>query len=72
MLALGAMKMQTLLLWICLVSRLVYPNTDFKHHINQYILSTWQDDWNGAVANKLSSRSLEIGSPPIGGAGRMK
>ena len=21
------------------------PNTDFKHHINQYILSTWQDDW---------------------------
>ena len=31
------------------------PNTDFKHHINQYILSTWQDDWNGAVANKLHS-----------------
>ena len=26
------------------------PNTDFKHHINQYILSTGQDDWNGAVA----------------------
>ena len=26
-------------------------NTDFKHHINQYILSTWQDDWNGAVVN---------------------
>ena len=31
------------------------PNTDFKHHINQYIMSTWQDDWNGAVANKLHS-----------------
>ena len=40
------------------------PNTDFKRHINQYILSTWQDDWNGAVANKLSSRSWEIGSSP--------
>ena len=25
------------------------PNTDFKHHINQYILFTRQDDWNGAV-----------------------
>ena len=24
------------------------PYTDFKHHINQYILSTWQDDWSGA------------------------
>ena len=31
------------------------PNIDFKHHINQYIISTWQDDWNGAVANKLHS-----------------
>ena len=31
------------------------PNTDFKHHINQCILSTWQDDLNGAVANKLHS-----------------
>ena len=29
------------------------PYIDFKHHINQYILSTWQDDWNGAVVNKL-------------------
>ena len=28
---------------------------DFKHCINQYIFSTWQDDWNGAVANKLHS-----------------
>ena len=31
------------------------PYIDFKHHINQYILSTWQDDWNGAVVNKLHS-----------------
>ena len=34
------------------------PNIDFKHHINQYILSIWQDDWNGAVANKLHSSSV--------------
>ena len=31
------------------------PYIYFDHHINQYILSTWQDDWNGAVANKLLS-----------------
>ena len=30
------------------------PYTDFKHLISQYIFSTWQDDWNGAVANKLN------------------
>ena len=29
------------------------PYNEFKHCINQYIVSTWQDDWNGAVANKL-------------------
>ena len=29
--------------------------TDFKHCVSQYILSTWQGDWNGAVANKLHS-----------------
>ena len=29
--------------------------TDFKHCISQYIHSTWQDDWDGAVANKLYS-----------------
>ena len=29
--------------------------TDFKPLISQYIFSTWQDDWNGAVANKLHS-----------------
>ena len=31
------------------------PYDDFKHCVSQYILSTWQDDWNGAVVNKLSS-----------------
>ena len=35
---------------------------DFKHHINQYILSTWQDDWNGAVTNKLHSVKLVLGN----------
>ena len=28
------------------------PSIDFKYHIRQYILTTWQDDWNGEVANK--------------------
>ena len=31
------------------------PYTDFKHLINQYTFSTCQDDWNGAVGNKLHS-----------------
>ena len=33
-----------------------------------------EDDWNGAVAASfiMSSQSWEIGSPPTGGAGRMK
>ena len=47
------------------------PYTDFKYLIAQYIFSTWQDDWNGAVVNKLHSVK-EIGSPPTGGARRMK
>ena len=49
------------------------PCSDFKPCISQYILSTWQDDWNGAVENWLHSVKpvLEIGSPPTGGAGRM-
>ena len=35
--------------------------TDFKHLISQYIVSTWQDDWNGAVMNKLHSVKLVLG-----------
>ena len=31
------------------------PYNDFKHKIKHYIPSTWLDDWNGAVANKLHS-----------------
>ena len=34
---------------------------DFKHCINQYIFSTWQDDWNGAVMNKLHSVKPVLG-----------
>ena len=33
------------------------PYSDFK----QYIISTWQDDWNGVVANKLHSVKLVLG-----------
>ena len=39
--------------WICLVPRLVYPTLILN--ISQYILSTWQDDWNRAVVNKLQA-----------------
>ena len=37
------------------------PYNDFKHCINQYILSTWQDDWNVAVANMLRSVKPVLG-----------
>ena len=37
------------------------PYTDFKHLISQYIFSTWQDDWNGAVANKLHAVKPVLG-----------
>ena len=33
----------------------------FKHKINHYILFTWQDDWNGAFANKLHSVKPVLG-----------
>ena len=36
--------------------------SDFKHCISQYILSTWQDDWNGAVENKLHYVKPVIGN----------
>ena len=41
-------RLVSLLLWICLESRMMYLT------LNIYS-STWQDDWNGAVANKLHS-----------------
>ena len=37
------------------------PHNDFKHCISQYILSTWQDDWNGVVTNKLHSVKPVLG-----------
>ena len=37
------------------------PYTDFKHLISHYIFSTWQDDWNGAVMNKLHSVTPVLG-----------
>ena len=53
---------------VCCLFCLVLPRTkvgvpynDFKHCINQYIFSTWQDDWNGAVMNKLHSVKPVLG-----------
>ena len=37
------------------------PYTDFNHLISQYIFSTWQDDWNGAVMKKLHSVKPVLG-----------
>ena len=37
------------------------PYTDFKYLISQYIYSTRQDDWNGAVMNKLHSVKPVLG-----------
>ena len=37
------------------------PYTDFKLLISQCIFSTWQDDWNGAVANRLHSVKPVLG-----------
>ena len=54
--------------WLCAKSALDLPRvnvgvpyTDFKQHINQHILSTWQSDWNSAVANKLHSVKPVLG-----------
>ena len=37
------------------------PYNDCKHCINQYIFSTWQDDCNGAVMNKIHSVKPVLG-----------
>ena len=37
------------------------PYADFKYLIGQYIFSIWQDDWNGAVINKLHSVKPVLG-----------
>ena len=38
-----------------------HPDTNLKYLINQYIFSNWQDDWNGAVMNKLHSVKPVLG-----------
>ena len=51
---------------MCVSSRvlldLTHVKVDFKHHINQYILSTWHDVWNDVVANKLHSDKPVVGN----------
>ena len=42
-------------------AKVAVPYTDFKHYISQYIFSTWQDHWNGAVVNKLHSVKPVLG-----------
>ena len=42
-------------------ARIGVPYNNSEHCINQYILSTWQDDWNGAVAYKLHSVKTVLG-----------
>ena len=37
------------------------PYNDVKHCINEYIFSTWQDDSNGVVVNKLHSVKPVLG-----------
>ena len=62
LLALVVMKRKTLLpslLWICLVSWLVCRISILN--ISQCILSTWQDDWNDAVTNKLHFVKPDLG-----------
>ena len=43
------------------LSKVDVPYNEFKHCISQYILSTWQEDWNGEVTNKLCSVKLVLG-----------
>ena len=75
-LALEVMKRQIQLpslLWICLVSRLVYPIpilnilSNIYFAIGKMIVVVW---WRTCFIP--SNRSWEIGSPTTGGAGRMK
>ena len=37
------------------------PCMGFKHHISQYILSVWQDDWDSVVASKLLTAKPVLG-----------
>ena len=50
------------------------PYTDFKYLISQYMFTSWQDDCNSAVLNKLQfvKPVLRDWQSHTGGAGRMK
>ena len=63
MLALGATKRQTQAKSALAVpcAQVGVPHNDFKHHINQYILFTWHNDWIGVVAHKLHSVKPVLG-----------
>ena len=70
--ALRAMKRQTLLPslhWICLVPRLVYPTVILNIVSANIFFPLGKMIGTNFI---LSSQSWEIGSPPTGGAGRMK
>ena len=62
-LALGATKRQTQAKSALAVpcAQVGVPHNDFKHHINQYILFTWHNDWIGVVAHKLHSVKPVLG-----------
>ena len=42
-------------------SKVGVPYSDLNHLISQYIFSTWQDNWNGAVVNKHHSVKPVLG-----------
>ena len=57
MLASGVMKSQTAAQFALDLPHVMVgvPYADLIQVINQYILSTWKDDWNGVVKYKLHS-----------------
>ena len=42
-------------------AKISVPYTDLKYLNNQYIFSTWHDDWNDVVMNKLHSVKPVLG-----------
>ena len=75
-LALGAMKRQTLLSslhWICLITRSVHHIIILNVSANIFFaFGKMIRMMRSRTSFILSSQSWEIGSPPTGGAGRMK
>ena len=62
-LALGAMKSQTATKSVLEepLANVGVSYNDVKQCLSQYILSTWQDNWSGAVTNKLHSVNPILG-----------